>query len=221
MWCPHYPHQRWQWSGPTAPRLLPPLAGAWTRPLRSPTPLPRLQWTRPLHSSAHPPPPYASWFGPRIKGTQAQGALGAENACSRVCYSVRAALAHAGMDTWRAPGSGEPPQSSSGRVQTSVLQLLFSARFSGRLCPCRGKPRPWPCSTGRIAELPPPARGVSTWSGGLAPGRSSRHANGGPLAAAAGPLLLVRGAGLLRSQGRAGQVPRRVRVVLRLLPPIR
>lgn len=84
--------------GARVPRLLPPLAGAWTRPASFPTP-PRLQWTRPLRSSAHPPSPSASWFGPRIKGTQAQGALGAENVCSRVCQPVRAALAHAGMDT--------------------------------------------------------------------------------------------------------------------------
>uniref|UniRef100_A0A8C0TLA1 Peroxiredoxin-2 n=1 Tax=Canis lupus familiaris TaxID=9615 RepID=A0A8C0TLA1_CANLF len=81
--------------GARVPRLLPPLAGAWTRPAWFPTP-PRLQWTRPLRSSAHPPSPSASWFGPRIKDTQAQGALGAENVCSRVCQPVRAALAHAG-----------------------------------------------------------------------------------------------------------------------------
>lgn len=59
------------------------------------------------------PPPRASWFGPRIKGTEAQSALGTENACSRVCWSVCPAPTHAGMATRRAPGSGEPPLGAS------------------------------------------------------------------------------------------------------------
>lgn len=167
---PHYPHQRRRWSGPATPRLLPPLAGAWTGPASLPTPPPlRLQWTRPLTRPPTPPPPYASWFVPRIKGTQAQGALGAENASSRVCWSVRAALP---TQVWTPGGHRalvEPPWSSSGRVQTSALQPLFSARRSGRLCPCRGKPRPWPCMQYRphrraprplLAGSPPGAVGL-------------------------------------------------------------